>query len=1040
MLFFALFHCKSGLPGSKSPGILVRYSARNRNHNTTLVMRCSTRKTSLILHALEARDVPSAGSLDTSFSGDGLAFVHPTPFAIDTSSGLAIQADGKIVLAGTANGFSSNAAPLLSRLNDDGSPDNTFSGDGIYTLPGTKGGFSQVIQQPDGKLVAVGAADVSGSNRLLIARLNTDGSLDSSFAAGGVYLGTTNGEFGRAITLDANNDIVVGGTASSGGFAAKFLIARFNPDGTPDTGFNGTGEQLVDLGPTDATAVSVIVQTDGKVVGAGYSSSSSGNFSFAVVRCNTNGTLDTGFDGDGIARTAPPGTQFEGISQIVQLPSGQLLASGAVYLSNRVTPTLLRYNSDGSLDTNFGGTGYVYTSMNNDATIGGIALEAAGRGVAAGLVAIPGGSKGMLMRYNADGSLDTAFGSAGPTYSPGIVLTDMAPGDNDGFAAVAEQANGRIVATGTAGGGSSRSLGVARYRNDEPTPLPDSYATDEDVELMVNAPGVLGNDTTLGTNPQAVLVQGPAHANSFTLNADGSFDYVPATLYRGSDSFTYKVVNAIATSDTVNVSLTVKPVNHAPAAGDDSYQYQFLSPLSVSAAQGVLQNDTDIDGDTRHAVLVTPPTAGNLTLNDDGSFIFNYPDGLNQALSFTYKVTDGTLTSQPATVTLTRSLNTAPVAQDEAYTLPDTGIFSIPANGVLANDTDQDGQPLTAMLVTPPAVGTFSFNTDGSFSYTAPPDLAGSVSFTYRANDGIDSGNLATVTLTRANRVFVTGTTLNVVGSAGLDAVRLTPDKTGIAIDIMTPQGVTHQVVPTPVGQKHFAGVYFALGADNDRVDTAALKFPVTVVGGAGSDVIRTGAGNDVIFGDQTDGTGIGDDYIDAGAGKDSVTAGNGQNQILGGSGDDIIVAGTGGSYIDAGTGNDLVTVAGGANWILGGAGNDVLIGGTGNDLLDGGKGNDLLAGGLGADQMFGGSGNDLLFDGNVALANPGTDTFRAVLLAYKSKGQKVLKNIASRLLVTPDTANADNLTGGTGTDWFWSADALDVLDIKSNEPQNAVN
>src|SRR4051812_23577231 len=114
-----------------------------------------SRKTFLTLQGLEARDVPASGSLDTSFSGDGLAFVSFDPGAIDTSGGLTIQTDSKVVLAGTSNGYSSNPAPLLSRLNTDGSLDTTFSGDGYYTLPGTKGGFSQVLQQPDGKLVAV---------------------------------------------------------------------------------------------------------------------------------------------------------------------------------------------------------------------------------------------------------------------------------------------------------------------------------------------------------------------------------------------------------------------------------------------------------------------------------------------------------------------------------------------------------------------------------------------------------------------------------------------------------------------------------------------------------------------------------------------------------------------------------------------------------------------------------------------------------------------------------------------------------------------
>jgi Ca2+-binding RTX toxin-like protein len=86
-----------------------------------------------------------------------------------------------------------------------------------------------------------------------------------------------------------------------------------------------------------------------------------------------------------------------------------------------------------------------------------------------------------------------------------------------------------------------------------------------------------------------------------------------------------------------------------------------------------------------------------------------------------------------------------------------------------------------------------------------------------------------------------------------------------------------------PVGVKHFTGAYIALGPGDDRVDTTALKIPVTVVGGAGSDVIRTGKGNDTTYGDETDESGTGNDYIDAGAGNDRIIAGNGQNQIDGG-------------------------------------------------------------------------------------------------------------------------------------------------------------
>jgi Ca2+-binding RTX toxin-like protein len=175
---------------------------------------------------------------------------------------------------------------------------------------------------------------------------------------------------------------------------------------------------------------------------------------------------------------------------------------------------------------------------------------------------------------------------------------------------------------------------------------------------------------------------------------------------------------------------------------------------------------------------------------------------------------------------------------------------------------------------------------------------------------------------------------------------------------------------------------------------------------------------------------------IESGAGNDAITAGNGRNQILAGSGNDVVIVGSGGSFIDAGSGNDSVTVAGGSNWAQGGARNDVLVGGTGNDVLDGGAGKDLLIGGLGADLLDGGAGNDILFDGTVALTSPGTDSLSAILSAYRPT-PTVLATLTARLLVTFDTSAADTLTGGRGTDWFWSNDGLDILDWTGTEPRN---
>src|SRR5262249_2974863 len=143
------------------------------------------------------------------------------------------------------------------------------------------------------------------------------------------------------------------------------------------------------------------------------------------------------------------------------------------------------------------------------------------------------------------------------------------------------------------------------------------------------------------------------------------------------------------------------------------------------------------------------PDVGSLDFHDDGSFMFGYPEGLTGTFTFTYKATDGITDGPVTTVTLTRAPNTPPASTDDVYQLPLTGPITGPAaTGVLNNDTDIDGQPITAVLVSPPAVGNVTLNSDGSFSYTFPADLVGPVTFKYKATDNTDDGNTATVTLT----------------------------------------------------------------------------------------------------------------------------------------------------------------------------------------------------------------------------------------------------------------------------------------------------
>jgi VCBS repeat-containing protein len=286
--------------------------------------------------------------------------------------------------------------------------------------------------------------------------------------------------------------------------------------------------------------------------------------------------------------------------------------------------------------------------------------------------------------------------------------------------------------------------------NDAPVAAADSYSTNEDAVLTVAAgSGVLANDTDVDLDPlTAVLVAGPSHG-SLTLNANGSFVYTPATNYHGGDTFTYKANDGTVDSNTATVSITVNSVNDAPVAVADSYSTSEDTALNVAAGSGVLANDTDADGDPLTAVLVAGPSNGSLTLNANGSFSYTPTANYHGGDTFTYKANDGTVDSNVATVSLTvTSVNDAPVAVADSYLTPSDTVLSVTAPGVLTNDTDADGNPLTAVLVAGPSHGTLTLNTNGSFVYTPAARYNGPDSFTYRANDGTADSNVATVSIT----------------------------------------------------------------------------------------------------------------------------------------------------------------------------------------------------------------------------------------------------------------------------------------------------
>jgi len=248
----------------------------------------------------------------------------------------------------------------------------------------------------------------------------------------------------------------------------------------------------------------------------------------------------------------------------------------------------------------------------------------------------------------------------------------------------------------------------------------------------------------------ATKVTNPANG-VLTLNVDGSLAYTPNAGFVGTDSFTYNAVNAFGFSNIATVQISVVAANpSAPVANADRYTLQQGSSLTAVSNYGFLADDTDPDGDPLFATLVGKPANGSLTITTAGAFTYVPNASFSGIDSFTYTASDGTNLSAVTTVNLVVVANnfTAPVAKSDAFTLNENGNLTVAAPGLLANDSDADGNPLTVNLLAGANRGTLTVNPNGSLTYVPFPGFSGTDSFTYVARDGLFDSNVATVTLT----------------------------------------------------------------------------------------------------------------------------------------------------------------------------------------------------------------------------------------------------------------------------------------------------
>ena len=248
--------------------------------------------------------------------------------------------------------------------------------------------------------------------------------------------------------------------------------------------------------------------------------------------------------------------------------------------------------------------------------------------------------------------------------------------------------------------------------------------------------GVLGNDIDAdGDTLTAILVTNVQHG-TLSLAGNGTFTYTPAPGYYGTDSFTYEANDGAEMSNIATAVFDVAEI--APVADEFTFTLSHDSVLTTTAANGVMASYAG--GDTVTVSLVSGVRDGALSLNSDGSFTYTPAAGFYGTDSFAYQLSDGLRTSGITSVTLNVIDTSAPVAVNDVYTVPHDTTLAVSSGsaGVLGNDTDADGDSLTASLVTSTADGSLTLNPDGTFTYVPDAGYYGQDSFTYQASDGRD--------------------------------------------------------------------------------------------------------------------------------------------------------------------------------------------------------------------------------------------------------------------------------------------------------------
>lgn len=434
---------------------------------------------------LETRALLSDGVIDPGFGTGGkvLAAFPLSAGGVDFATSVAVQADGKTVVAGYVQKSGSDYDFGVARFNTDGSLDGTFGTGGLATIAfdvgGNKGDYAtDVAIAPDGKIVVGGYAqiDYTGATDFAVARLTSTGQLDTTFAGSGkartnfqLNGGTLNNA--RSLVVQPDGKVILAGESQRGSLGDyDFTVARFTADGILDDGFGTGGKAVIAFnrgGTNYDSARSVALQSDGKIVVGGYAQGTGSDADFAAARLNADGTPDGTFGNGGKATVGfnLGAGNFDAANSVAIAPDGKIVLAGRVQLNSAGNYDfgVARLNANGTLDGSFaGGQVVVPFDLGGNGGDNGraVVVQPDGKVVVAGEVErdTTGNNDFGLIRLNADGTIDGTFGSGGKQ----ILGFDLGGDRGDYPTGLAITPDNKFVVAGHAATASGMDFAIAR--------------------------------------------------------------------------------------------------------------------------------------------------------------------------------------------------------------------------------------------------------------------------------------------------------------------------------------------------------------------------------------------------------------------------------------------------------------------------------------------------------------------------------------------------------------------------------------------------